>query len=353
MNDTSSRSHAVFTIQLKQIQHSLITDETIERTARMRLVDLAGSERAKSTEATGQRLVEGGKINKSLTTLGRVIAALADPRRQALSGSGSSPRGTPTRRHRGVGGSLEVVPYRDSVLTWLLKESLGGNSKTAMVACISPVDYDETLSTLRYADQAKRIRTRATANIDAVSAAERDAQISLMAETIKALQVSVNNAHARKKEETSELEDYQKQVDKMQRLMEETRQVSDARIRALAVEVEELRPENDRLRSEVEALRRHLGLVVGELKNPIIIPQELRPSDVDDAASEVDEHDVSTHDFEQENVPSQASISEEEHAWAMELQSEAEQMLKELGFFKRKVREDRERFPILREISAN
>jgi chromosome segregation ATPase len=235
----------------------------------------------------------------------------------------------------------------------LLKESLGGNSKTAMVACISPVDYDETLSTLRYADQAKRIRTRATANIDAVSAAERDAQIALMAETIKALQVSVNNAHARKKEETSELEDYQKQVDKMQRLMEETRQVSDARIRALAVEVEELRPENDRLRSEVEALRRHLGLVVGELKNPIIIPQALRPSDVDDAASEADEHDVSTRDFEQENVPSEPVVSEEEHAWAMELQSEAEQMLKELGFFKRKVREDRERFPILHEVAAN
>ena len=78
MNDTSSRSHAVFTIQLKQIQHSLLSDETIERCARMQLVDLAGSERAKSTEATGQRLKEGGQINKSLTTLGRVIAALED-----------------------------------------------------------------------------------------------------------------------------------------------------------------------------------------------------------------------------------------------------------------------------------
>src|ERR1700712_1757984 len=203
MNDTSSRSHAVFTIQLKQIQHSLTADETIERTARMRLVDLAGSERAKSTEATGQRLIEGGKINKSLTTLGRVISALADPRRQALNGR-NSPRGTPTKRGQPRAAQLDVVPYRDSVLTWLLKDSLGGNSKTAMVACISPVDYDENLSTLRYADQAKRIRTRATANIDAVSAAERDAQISLMAETIKALQVSVNTAHARKREEATE-----------------------------------------------------------------------------------------------------------------------------------------------------
>jgi soluble cytochrome b562 len=223
-----------------------------------------------------------------------------------------------------------------------------------MVACISPVDYDETLSTLRYADQAKQIRTRATANIDAVSAAERDAQIALMAETIRALQVSVNNAHTRKKEETEELEDYQKQVDKMQRLMEETRQVSDARIRALTADLEDLRPENDRLKGEVEALRRHLGLVVGELKNPIIIPHELRPSDVEDAPSEVDSMEVvETRDFEQENVPHPTSTSEAEHVWAMELQSEAEQMLKELGLFKRKVREDKSRFPILREISAN
>ena len=95
MNDTSSRSHAVFTIQLKQIQHSLTNDETIERTARFRLVDLAGSERANKTEATGQRLVEGGKINKSLTTLGRVIAALADPRRQLTINSGGSGRNSP------------------------------------------------------------------------------------------------------------------------------------------------------------------------------------------------------------------------------------------------------------------
>ncbi|KAF2667110.1 kinesin-domain-containing protein [Microthyrium microscopicum] len=347
MNDTSSRSHAVFTLQLKQIQHSLITDETIERTARFRLVDLAGSERAKSTEATGQRLLEGGKINKSLTTLGRVIAALADPRRQAVGSPGgrNSPRpGTPSRRGRST--PLEIVPYRDSVLTWLLKDSLGGNSKTAMVACISPTDYDETLSTLRYADQAKRIRTRATANIDAVSAAERDAQISLMAETIRALQVSVNNAHARKKEEATEMEDYQKQVDKMQRLMEETRQVSEARIRALSAEVEDLRPENDRLKGEIEALRRHLGLVVNELKNPIVIPEELQP---EHERSEIHEDTDEAVDMSVHEDPHEV----EKQQWARDMQQEAEDMLKELGFFKRKVHEDKTRFPIIREIQAN
>jgi hypothetical protein len=363
MNDTSSRSHAVFTIQLKQIQHSLTTDETIERTARMRLVDLAGSERAKATEATGQRLVEGGKINKSLTTLGRVIAALADPRRQQAGSGRNSPRpGTP--RKGGAAATLqgaptqrlEVVPYRDSVLTWLLKDSLGGNSKTAMVACVAPADYDETLSTLRYADQAKRIRTRATANVDAVTAAERDAQIALMADTIRQLQLSVGAAHARKREaEELQLEEYRDQVDKMQRLMEETRQVGEARIRALAAEVEELRPANERLRGEAEALRRHLGLVVGELRNPIVIPRELR------TAEEMDEEDDEEEDVGDEGVevrtpelvPDDDGFSQEEQdAWAAEMQEEADALLRDLDFFKRKLRGDVERFaaPAVSEI---
>ena len=371
MNDTSSRSHAVFTIQLKQIQHSLTQDETIERTARMRLVDLAGSERANRTEATGQRLLEGGKINKSLTTLGRVIAALADPRRHALNTPGSpagsgrnSPRpGTPGAAARCSvrrGAPLEVVPYRDSVLTWLLKDSLGGNSKTAMVACISPSDYDETLSTLRYADQAKQIRTRATANIDAVSAAERDAQISSMQNTIRTLQTSLTGAYARKKEEASELEDYQKQVDKMQRLMEETRQVSDARIRALTAEVEELQPENSKLRSEIESLRRHLGLLVGELKHPIRIPTGLQvaPADFEDQYDDDDEQenwspvDEGFEDASTPKTPTKNGAREsldpeaERNAFAQDIHNEAQDMLQVLGLFRRKVGQDRERFPL-------
>jgi hypothetical protein len=356
MNDTSSRSHAVFTIQLRQIQHSLTADETLERTARMRLVDLAGSERAKATEATGQRLVEGGKINRSLTTLGRVIAALADPRRNGGGGGSghSSPRpGTPRKGAAPAQGSpahrLEVVPYRDSVLTWLLRDSLGGNSKTAMVACVSPADYDETLSTLRYADQAKRIRTRATANVDAVTAAERDAQIALMADTIRQLQMSVGAAHARKREaEEAQLEEYREQVDKMQRLMEEARQVGEARIRALAAEVEELRPANERLRGEAEALRRHLGLVVGELRNPIVIPRGLRTDgdeDVGDEGCEVGSPETPAGG-------DGAFSQEEQDAWAAEMQEEADLLLRDLDFFKRKLRVDVERFasPALSEI---
>ncbi|KAK0960272.1 hypothetical protein LTR91_019951, partial [Friedmanniomyces endolithicus] len=240
MNDTSSRSHAVFTLTLKQIQHDIATDSTIERLARMRLVDLAGSERANRTEATGQRLREGGNINQSLTTLGRVIAALADPKRQRASRLTGTQNQTKRR--------AEVVPYRDSVLTWLLKDSLGGNSKTAMVACISPTDYDETLGTLRYADQAKRVRTRAHVNQDAVTTAEREAEIARMAETIRALTLSVNAATTRKRDEVErardELEDYQRQVGLMQRAMEESRAVSEVKIRALVGEVEELRAGN-------------------------------------------------------------------------------------------------------------
>ncbi|KAJ9660861.1 hypothetical protein H2201_006753 [Coniosporium apollinis] len=341
MNDSSSRSHAVFTIHLKQIQHSLTTDSVIERSARMRLVDLAGSERAKATEATGQRLVEGGKINKSLTTLGRVIAALADPKRSAAFTSAS---GKPGKK----GAETVVVPYRDSVLTWLLKDSLGGNSKTAMVACIAPSDYDETLSTLRYASQAKMIRTRATVNQDAVSAAQRDAQIAEMAATIAALQTSFHAATvARKREEASELEEYQKQVGRMQRMMEESRLVSEAKIRSLTAEVEELRPLCERLRGEGEALRRHLGLVVGELRNPIVLPAprggELpTPEEMGEENGE-DEKD-------KENAGDAALLQDDEgyeddgEDFARELHAHAEDFLKEIGMFRKKVGGDYARF---------
>lgn len=154
MNETSSRSHAVFTLTLTQKRHDVETNMAMEKVAKISLVDLAGSERATSTGATGARLKEGAEINRSLSTLGRVIAALAD-----LS------EGKKKKTGKGAG----QVPYRDSVLTWLLKDSLGGNSMTAMIAAISPADinFDETLSTLRYADSAKRIKNHAVVNEDA------------------------------------------------------------------------------------------------------------------------------------------------------------------------------------------
>ncbi|XP_032572817.1 kinesin-like protein unc-104 isoform X6 [Drosophila sechellia] len=152
MNETSSRSHAVFTIFFTQRRHDLMTNLTTEKVSKISLVDLAGSERADSTGAKGTRLKEGANINKSLTTLGKVISALAEVASKKKNAK-----------------KADFIPYRDSALTWLLRENLGGNSKTAMIAAISPADinYDETLSTLRYADRAKQIVCKAVVNEDA------------------------------------------------------------------------------------------------------------------------------------------------------------------------------------------
>ncbi|XP_055502048.1 kinesin-like protein KIF1A isoform X4 [Leucoraja erinacea] len=154
MNESSSRSHAVFNIIFTQKILDSNAESSSEKVSKISLVDLAGSERADSTGAKGTRLKEGANINKSLTTLGKVISALAD----VDSGSNKNKKKKKT----------DFIPYRDSVLTWLLRENLGGNSRTAMVAALSPADinYEETLSTLRYADRAKQIRCNAVINED-------------------------------------------------------------------------------------------------------------------------------------------------------------------------------------------
>ncbi|XP_029155685.1 kinesin-like protein KIF13B isoform X9 [Nylanderia fulva] len=151
MNSESSRSHAVFSVILTQTLTDSKSGVSGEKVSRMSLVDLAGSERAVKTGAVGDRLKEGSNINKSLTTLGLVISKLAD--QNSINNNKKKDN---------------FVPYRDSVLTWLLKDNLGGNSKTVMVATISPAadNYEETLSTLRYADRAKRIVNHAVVNED-------------------------------------------------------------------------------------------------------------------------------------------------------------------------------------------
>ncbi|KDR21304.1 hypothetical protein L798_04238 [Zootermopsis nevadensis] len=163
MNETSSRSHAVFTIFFTQQRNDKTTELSTEKVSKISLVDLAGSERADSTGAKGTRLKEGANINKSLTTLGKVISALAE---------------VATKKKK----KADFIPYRDSVLTWLLRENLGGNSKTAMIAAISPADinYDETLSTLRYADRAKQIVCKAVVNEDANAKLIRELKEEIM-----------------------------------------------------------------------------------------------------------------------------------------------------------------------------
>ena len=144
MNNTSSRAHTIVTIEFKQIQ--TVGKTKSEKLSKINLVDLAGSERANSTGATGARLKEGCNINKSLLVLGNVINTLAD---------------------KALGKKKDVLPpYRDSALTRILQNALGGNSKTVMICALSPasINYEETLSTLRYADRAKKIQNKAIIN---------------------------------------------------------------------------------------------------------------------------------------------------------------------------------------------
>ena len=144
MNNTSSRAHTIVTVEFKQVQ--AVGKTKSEKLSKINLVDLAGSERANSTGATGERLKEGCNINKSLLILGNVINTLAD---------------------KASGKKKDVLPpYRDSALTRILQNALGGNSKTVMICALSPasINYEETLSTLRYADRAKKIQNKAVIN---------------------------------------------------------------------------------------------------------------------------------------------------------------------------------------------
>ena len=151
MNAQSSRSHSIFTCVIEMSTRDEATGKDLIRAGKLNLVDLAGSERQKKTGASGDRLKEGSKINLSLSALGNVISALSE-------------------------GGAKHIPYRDSKLTRLLQDSLGGNTKTLMVAAISPADYnyDETLSTLRYANRAKNIKNKPKINEDPKDAMLRE-----------------------------------------------------------------------------------------------------------------------------------------------------------------------------------
>nr|XP_015094855.2 kinesin-like protein KIF17 isoform X1 [Vicugna pacos] len=173
MNKDSSRSHSIFTISIE----IYAVDERGKdhlRAGKLNLVDLAGSERQSKTGATGERLKEATKINLSLSALGNVISALVD-------------------------GRCKHIPYRDSKLTRLLQDSLGGNTKTLMVACLSPADnnYDETLSTLRYANRAKNIKNKPRINEDPKDALLREYQEEIKRlKAILAQQLSPSNLSA-------------------------------------------------------------------------------------------------------------------------------------------------------------
>ncbi|XWS23987.1 hypothetical protein CRYUN_Cryun28dG0062500 [Craigia yunnanensis] len=170
MNSQSSRSHAIFTITMEQKKIANGVNDDIGDDilcAKLHLVDLAGSERAKRTGAAGMRLKEGIHINKGLLALGNVISALGDEKKRKEGGH---------------------VPYRDSKLTRLLQDSLGGNSKTVMIACVSPADTnaEETLNTLKYANRARNIQNKAVINRDPMAA-----QLQRMRSEIEQLQAEL------------------------------------------------------------------------------------------------------------------------------------------------------------------
>ncbi|XP_053328913.1 chromosome-associated kinesin KIF4A [Spea bombifrons] len=166
MNSQSSRSHAIFTISIDQRKQG---DKSSSFRSKLHLVDLAGSERQKKTKAEGDRLKEGISINRGLLCLGNVISALGDETKK---------------------GSF--VPYRDSKLTRLLQDSLGGNSHTLMIACVSPADsnMEETLNTLRYADRARKIKNKPIVNTD-----PQAIELQRLKQQVQELQVLLLQAH--------------------------------------------------------------------------------------------------------------------------------------------------------------
>ena len=184
MHEHSSRSHAIVRIELQALRRekkqsgeapSPTSKEQRELVrSKFNLVDLAGSERLKRTHAAGARLREGVNINHGLLTLGKVIAALVEREKQLSSSSSSSATSSlDTYSAAGVDGvssgsySSIHVPFRESKLTRLLQDSLGGNARTVMIACVSPSerDADETTNTLRYAARARQIRNKPTKNV--------------------------------------------------------------------------------------------------------------------------------------------------------------------------------------------
>ncbi|NXK18929.1 KIF4 protein, partial [Arenaria interpres] len=201
MNSQSSRSHAIFTICIDQKKKN---DKNTSFHCKLHLVDLAGSERQKKTKAEGDRLKEGININRGLLCLGNVISALGDENKK--------------------GG---FVPYRDSKLTRLLQDSLGGNSHTLMIACVSPADsnLEETLNTLRYADRARKIKNKPIVNLD-----PQAAELHNLKQQVQQLQVLLLQAHGGTLpvsiNSMAPSENLQSLMQKNQSLMEENQKLS-------------------------------------------------------------------------------------------------------------------------------
>uniref|UniRef100_A0AAQ5ZNY2 Kinesin motor domain-containing protein n=1 Tax=Amphiprion ocellaris TaxID=80972 RepID=A0AAQ5ZNY2_AMPOC len=242
MNAASSRSHAIFTITLEQRRG---TDKSDSVVSKLHLVDLAGSERQKKTKAEGDRLKEGISINRGLLSLGNVISALGD----------ESKKNT-------------FVPYRDSKLTRLLQDSLGGNSHTLMIACISPADsnMEETINTLRYADRARKIKNKPVVNID-----PRAAEMKRLKQQVQELQVMLLHARGGVAPVLSgpeSAENVTKLLERNRALQDEnnklSRELSEAAGQTALMFEKIIMTEqaNEKLQSKLEQLRHHAACTV-------------------------------------------------------------------------------------------
>uniref|UniRef100_A0A3B4ZCP2 Kinesin family member 4A n=1 Tax=Stegastes partitus TaxID=144197 RepID=A0A3B4ZCP2_9TELE len=239
MNAASSRSHAIFTITLEQRRG---TDKADSVVSKLHLVDLAGSERQKKTKAEGDRLKEGISINRGLLSLGNVISALGD----------ESKKNT-------------FVPYRDSKLTRLLQDSLGGNSHTLMIACVSPADsnMEETINTLRYADRARKIKNKPIVNID-----PRAAEMNRLKQQVQELQVMLLHARGGVAPVPDSAENVTKLLERNRALQDEnnklSRELSEAAGQTALMFEKIIMTEqaNDKLQSKLEQLRHHAACTV-------------------------------------------------------------------------------------------
>ncbi|XP_010114039.1 PREDICTED: chromosome-associated kinesin KIF4A, partial [Chlamydotis macqueenii] len=238
MNSQSSRSHAIFTICIDQKKKN---DKNSSFHSKLHLVDLAGSERQKKTKAEGDRLKEGININRGLLCLGNVISALGDENKK--------------------GG---FVPYRDSKLTRLLQDSLGGNSHTLMIACVSPADsnLEETLNTLRYADRARKIKNKPIVNLD-----PQAAELHHLKQQVQQLQVLLLQAHGGTLpvsiNSMAPSENLQSLMEKNQSLMEENQKLSRGLSEAAGQTAQMLEriilteQENEKMTAKLEQLQQH------------------------------------------------------------------------------------------------
>ncbi|NXW63217.1 KIF4 protein, partial [Eurystomus gularis] len=238
MNSQSSRSHAIFTICIDQKKKN---DKNSSFHSKLHLVDLAGSERQKKTKAEGDRLKEGININRGLLCLGNVISALGDENKKS-----------------------GFVPYRDSKLTRLLQDSLGGNSHTLMIACVSPADsnLEETLNTLRYADRARKIKNKPIVNVD-----PQAAELHHLKQQVQQLQVLLLQAHGGTLpvsiNSMAPSENLQSLMEKNQSLMEENQKLSRGLSEAAGQTAQMLEriilteQENEKMNAKLEQLQQH------------------------------------------------------------------------------------------------